>query len=368
MKNIMVNGIELDVEKWIKGNADSTIWVFNGKIDISPVSYGDYIRESTLLSAINDYEDSYEKKDGLLFSDYFYNKVFNEWLIERLNDIEDDIKDSLLKEAAEISDELYEMIDETPPSELIEDVGGIAMKLDIADFLRHDYKLNLILATETELNYDMGMIQYEFSSKAGPALRNKERLADSADNMLNFLIRQQGYEASDIIEDYRSDNREMESKFVKSVINELENDIDYGMSALTVCVASSGKELLDTLDNLLSGDKDKGVLISVGTSMGLYDPWNGCGSQLDIKAEKPFIIPSDMVHNIQVENASNHGYGYTVDETYGMVGTVWTCGKIEATDIDERINGLRKPSKEEIESVIEVYKEFKSKEANNELE
>lgn len=358
MKNIMINGTEFNVDEWVKENVDSTMWTFDKKIDLTPISYDDYIAESTLLSAINDYEDSYEKKDGLPFSDFLYNKVFDECLFERLTDIEDNIKDSLLEEAAMISDELYEVIDEVPVGELIEEIGGIDVGLDIADFLSHDYKLNLILATETELNYDMGMIQYEFDSQTDLVLHNKERLSDSTDNMLNFLIRQQGYEVSDVLDDYRSDNREMNSEFVKSVISEIEEDVDYGMSALTVCVASSGKELLDTLDNLLSGDKDKGVLISVGTSIGLYDSWNGCGSQINIIIEKPFVVPSDMVHTIQIEKAGKSNNGYTVDETYGMVGTVWTCGKIEATDVDERINNLRKPSKEEIESVVKAYKKF----------
>ena len=47
--------------------------------------------------------------------------------------------------------------------------------------------------------------------------------------------------------------------------------------------------------------------------------------------------------------------GYTVDETYGMVGTVWTCGKIETADVDERINELRKPSKDEVENIVKIY-------------
>lgn len=355
MKNIIVGDKALDIKNWIKKEINNHWGVFNGKIDISPVSYDDYIGESMLLSAIDNYEDSCEKKDGLPFSDYLYNAVFDEYLFERLIDIEYDIKDSLLEKAAKISAELYEIIDRTPLGELIEDIGGIDVELDIADFLNHDYKLNFILATATELNYDMGMIQYEFDSPADFVLRHKDRLADSADNILNFLIRQQGYEVGDVLNDYRSDNRKMNSKFVKSVINELEEDIDYRMSALTVCVASSGKELLDVLDSLLSKDQNKGIEVKVGTSMGFYDPWNGCGSQIDIIIEKPFVIPSDMVHIIQVEKAGKNNNGYTVDETYGMVGTVWTCGQIETTDINERINRLRKPSKDEIENVIKIY-------------
>lgn len=356
MKNIIVGDKALDIKNWIKKEINNHWGVFNGKIDISPVSYDDYIPEAMFMSAINNYENSYEKKDGLPFSDYLYNAVFDKYLFERIIDIEDDIKDSLLKEAAEISDELYEMINEIPSGELIEEIGGIDVELDIADFLKHDYKLNFILATATELNYDMGMIQYEFDSPADFVLRHKDRLADSADNMLNFLIRQQGYEVGDILNDYRSDNRKMNREFVKSVINELEENIDYGMmSALTVCVASSGKELLDVLDNLLSKDPNKGIEVKVGTSMGFYDPWNGCGSQIDIIIEKPFVVPSDMVHNIQLEKAGKNNNGYTVDETYSMVGTVWTCGKIETADVDERINELRKPSKDEVENIVKIY-------------
>lgn len=355
MKNIIVEDKALDIKKWIKTEISNHWEVFNGKIDISPVSYDDYISETFLMSAINNYENSYEKKDGLPFSAYLYDVVFDEYLFERLIDIEDNIKYSLLEKAAKISNELYDVIDEIPSGELIEDIGGIDISLDISDFLDHTYKLNFILATETELNYDMGMIQYEFDSPADFVLRHKDRLADSADNMLNFLIRQQGYEVSDVLAEYRSDNREMNSEFVRSVISELEEDIDYGMSALTICVASSGKELLDVLDNLLSKDPNKGIEVKACTSMGLYDYWNGCGSQIDVIIEKPFIVPSDMVHNIQLEKAGKNNNGYTVDETYGMVGTVWNCGKIEATDIEEKINRLRKPSKDEVENIVKIY-------------
>ena len=53
---------------------------------------------------------------------------------------------------------------------------------------------------------------------------------------------------------------------------------------------------------------------------GLFDPWNGGGSTLDLELEHDVVLPMELVHEITPDVCL---YRYGVDEVYGLVGKAW---------------------------------------------
>jgi len=56
--------------------------------------------------------------------------------------------------------------------------------------------------------------------------------------------------------------------------------------------------------------------------LGIYNSWNGSGSLLEIELEKPLTLSSKDIFKIQIEG-SRYCYEYTVDQTYGLIGSCW---------------------------------------------
>ena len=55
---------------------------------------------------------------------------------------------------------------------------------------------------------------------------------------------------------------------------------------------------------------------------GLFDPWSGAGSTLDLELEHDVLLPMELVHEITPDVCL---YRYGVDEVYGLVGKAG-CG------------------------------------------
>lgn len=60
------------------------------------------------------------------------------------------------------------------------------------------------------------------------------------------------------------------------------------------------------------------IQIPVGTICDLFDDWHGEGSILEIKLEKPVVVPYG-----RFELRPAHSYKYNVDEVYGLCWDAW---------------------------------------------
>jgi len=220
---------------------------------------------------------------------------------------------------------------------LLEAGGYNGVEIDVESFLNNDYKLNLMFATQTEVNLDMSSITDFYASDFNDFYRDKDDFEEHGDNALTYLIHQQGYDVEEVLKALNNEDFQytQESNFVKSVIDEIEEYNGYIMSEVTVLVSAKGRDLIDLIDTIESDkfdDKKRYIEFSKGTTIGLYNEWIGCGSNLDIALEKPAVFPCDMVCNIQIEGAGRENDGYSVNEVYGMVDTVWTEGKVSIVD------------------------------------
>ena len=61
------------------------------------------------------------------------------------------------------------------------------------------------------------------------------------------------------------------------------------------------------------------IIISKRAETGLYDPWNGGGSLLEIQLEKDVELPIKFIRSALPDGAD----GYSISSAYGLCGSAW---------------------------------------------
>lgn len=331
-------------------------------IEHSPTSYDDIISSQTILDAFNKYcEDKSLQSDYEHFKGYLEYYIVEEsgsnWL-EYIADREYDLLQDIIKEANDTElryalDKFIEAYDDIT-YEVLEAFGFQGSSIDFDAFLNNNtYHINLMFATEQEQNNDMSSIVAFVPNldDASYMTSDPSYFEETADNALTYLIHQQGHSLSEVYEAVYSEEP-TNNKFIDSIVNEI-NDNYYGsMTELTALVSESGTALVEVLDDI--AHKKDYIKLSENTEIGLFNEWNGAGSSFEINLELPAVIPAEMVRNVQFENSGRwdnvkDNQGYTVDDVYGLVGSVWEKGDIGTTD---------KPPAMYNENMADVHKSF----------
>lgn len=102
--------------------------------------------------------------------------------------------------------------------------------------------------------------------------------------------------------------------FIKSVIEELEN-LTSGVGMLTFCVNAN---LLDILE---IKEKNK-IIVSKDTICGLFDPFGGGGSVLEIELIKDVVIPKENIGRIWIDESRSSRYD-NIHSVYGVSDGMW---------------------------------------------
>ncbi len=141
---------------------------------------------------------------------------------------------------------------------------------------------------------------------------------------------------------YNNEDTSEADNFTKSVIQELENICSH-MSTLTFLVRMDLFELFELQKTIrieheiidkegyhyepqLSETRGT-VVISKDTMCGLFDPWFGGGSVLEIELDKDVELPIKFLWKAEVEKRGS-SIGYNIDEVYGLVDSAWD-GKVK---------------------------------------
>ena len=193
-------------------------------------------------------------------------------------------------------------------------------------------------------NYDFTMNALWGSYYDGPGIVNPSAMM--------WLIRQQGYEddvTQRCIDDYEKILDLDDPTFMTSVREECLS-LTTHMSALTFLVSMPLSQLMEL--NTVMSERNKldepgmqyhpyrrkytdYITISTDATCGLYDPWNGSGSEMDIQLEKEIILPIKFI-----DSAMPDGWrGYGVKEIYGVTDQWWEpdCVKITQTDLPKEV-------------------------------
>ena len=211
-----------------------------------------------------------------------------------------------------------------------------AIDIPYDHFLDQSMKVNLMLDCGNEANRDFISIYELRQALIGNLDPQDTKLALEDENGLSWLVKQQGYTMSQLQktmqeydEFFYGDNADHQasydkryeaftqkhSRFLSSVCQELDNAPNY-MNTLTILAEVSAYDFARMMQD------DNEIVFPKNVMLGIYSPWQGGGSVLEIELEKDLVVPTSLIWDAQIEGAQSVSQ-YTVDSTYGLVASCW---------------------------------------------
>jgi hypothetical protein len=121
---------------------------------------------------------------------------------------------------------------------------------------------------------------------------------------LFWLASQQGFCAEQVVAALKGAHTE--SLFLKSIVQEVENESS-SINVLTFLCTMTLEQWIEIRESGAHGS----LRIEKGAMCGLYDPWSGSGSVLEIELEHDVVLPMKLVHEVTPDVCL---YKYGVDE------------------------------------------------------
>ena len=296
------------------------------------------------VPCIDLYADYNDTNEGLLQLAYDNCRITEEDA-SVLGSLEDILKRKI---SEQYSDTIEQMRDDIirkagfdPLSEKAEDIreylyDAYSFRVPYDHYLDQSMRVNLLLGTPEEVNLDFGAIRESYDALTGQL--ETEDLAGilSEKTALRWLVEQQGYTMQDLqktMYDYTqcffdasdhsgisragrlSEFHNFHSFFLSSVCEELENTTNF-MNTITVLTDISMRDFC-TLYQL-----GKALVLPKDTTLGIFNPWLGGGSTLDIRLEKELVLPETLIWYTQIEGVPMQSQ-YSVDSVYGLVHSAW---------------------------------------------
>lgn len=231
----------------------------------------------------------------------------------------------------------------------------------VQEYLDQDMKVNIMLRTPLDRKEDdstLFMLKEALMHFTGAGRLSRDLEANISskaeadeiihqDSMIKRLVEQQGYTMDDlcaVAKDYFHDfyvyygnpesfsftdeNGEKNSydkrfemftathsKFLSTVCQELDN-MGYAFGVVTVLANMSMNDYAKMLQ------QGSAVTMPKGCMLGVFAPWNGSGSVLEIELDKDLTFQREDIYDVQIEGVEPD-QGYTVDQTYGLVSSAW---------------------------------------------
>lgn len=272
-----------------------------------------------------DYRDeiSAETVQELLNAPYDSYTAFWEWLDEAYLETMDDAQ----------HDAFSDMMDDLE----ILDEAQYDFKDEFFDYFRDNCPCNpptdhfLSQSFCCDVFIDSGNWSYDctcedYGNNYYATLYKNDKISDIQDeSSILWLARKQGYSKLKLYSYIYKRNyaKKHPSKFLRSVNQELAN-ITSNMNTLVFATTFTLEELL----RLHTDDKNEPLKISKTTSCGLFDPFNGGGSVLEIELEKDIVIDRKWVRGIYLDDAIRRASPlcYGIDDVYGMLDSFWERG------------------------------------------
>lgn len=298
----MMNGKELEKDiVEILDELESNYMLSNENGVYTHTEYVDYNDTMSKDYFLMDTDERLELEDGAIMNSYDY--IYQNF-------------------SEEISDILHKKSDDVTDDDMSYAMDNVMNEIDIEYGIfevikRTNLRVNILMNTNEEWNTDYTnnntLLRDCFMES-----EDNERASESEfdyiynNSSIGALITSQGYNISDL----RNTDKVNNSKFLQSLVNEW-SDLPYAMSQLVTMIDIDGASFMSDLK------VGSTITLKVGSTIGLFDKWNGSGSMLDIELEKPFTYTIDDDTELQVEGANNN-YNYTVDKVYGLVRECWT--------------------------------------------
>lgn len=136
---------------------------------------------------------------------------------------------------------------------------------------------------------------------------------------LVWLAKQQGYTLEELVESLKDEEYVNPNKFISSLVAEIFNG--YGCEALTFCVKMTLGQAIALKENMESNHNGS-IILNKNVTCGLFDPWQGGGSVLDIACEKDIEIPFENIWKLYVDESRSNRYD-SIHNVYGTDSSLW---------------------------------------------
>ena len=261
----------------------------------------------------------------------FYEKMF-EWYQDAEYEIERNLLEAVvasIETAAptetydedEIKDEIRELVSIDYPYE---------------HFLKQEFCVNIFVDTgDGNYDYVLNCVYPHYNGRCGETIDDKASIL--------WLARQQGYTKTDLNKALRKGDIKDPHGFLESMRQEVINHGSH-MAILTFLARMTLEEIFE-LNELLKLQDRNGhfydaekrpycgyILIDKKAECGLYDPWGGGGSILELQLEKDVRLPIRFIRSATVDG----GDGRSIRNVYG------TDSSIYREDVVKKIHAPKK--------------------------
>ena len=177
--------------------------------------------------------------------------------------------------------------------------------------LSQEFCFNIIISNGDD-NYDFCLNEH-IIDKDGNVDENAEKAG------LVWLTKQQGYTLDELVEILKNGDIEEPKTFLETVLQEVANG--YGCEALTFCVKMTLGQAI-SLKEKMKSNPNGSIVIDKKTECGLFDPWSGGGSVLEIACEKDVEIPFKNIWKFYIDESRSNRYD-SIHNVYGTDDSIW---------------------------------------------
>lgn len=178
--------------------------------------------------------------------------------------------------------------------------------------LSQEFCFNIIISNGDD-NYDFWLNEH-IVDEDGKVNENAEKAG------LVWLAKQQGYTLEEVVEALNSNPTIQQMKpFLSSINNEVYNG--YGCEALIFCVKMTLGQAIKLKEKIKSNPNGS-IIVDKRATCGLFNPWDGSGSILDISCEKDVEIPFENIWKFYIDKSRSDRYD-SIHNVYGTDDSLW---------------------------------------------
>ena len=296
----------------LKPVVEDELYLKDGMIE----NYIDY-RDAGSIDSPKEFEElakCYKTTGGSIeqaANDWYYSQ---DWSYENDNYYEDQVYDVCISYLEELTDEeaspftADEIMEEFNDAiyddrlSVYEAIGYYGVDPNAIKYFPDYVTIDVFINPAVKLPYDSEDLTVEFMKN------NCKVICD--------LLQSGGISIEEFIDAYKNDDLESLGKFGKSVAEDMEEGWTDVMMWLTACA----KVPLEDYCKLASGQAST-ISINPGIQcFGLYNPYDGGGTPIEIELQSPFTVSANNVeYQIDTESTRKGSIGYTIREVYGLV-------------------------------------------------
>lgn len=245
--------------------------------------------------------------------DTFIEKLWD-WYQESEWDILDDLVDDFKKN---VDPELFRQADIIEDGNIddymIRDIFQDTVYIDYPEdwALSQEFCFNIIVSNGDD-NYDFWLNEHIVDEDG-----NVDKDAEKAG--IVWLAKQQGYTLDQVVEILKSDYVKEPKTLLETIQQEVYNG--YGCEALTFCVKMTLGQAID-LKEKMKENPNGSIVLDKNVTCGLFNPWDGSGSILDISCEKDVEIPFNNIWKFYIDESRSNRYD-SIHNVYGTDSSLW---------------------------------------------